>query len=294
MKKWKCVYKCKLQRLLDETVLTVRGAGRLLLTFVFIKKNIYLFPLHWVLAAAGGIFSRSRRSRFLSQGWKPSPQHRERGVSPRTARGVPGAELRASQPLPLRLSVLAAVTATRRRLALPGQAGAASGPGAPCQAWPAHGGPQGDPHHGPGTERSGHPQRPARCRTPPSERSFPRDERVSALLTHSVTVYGRRNSGLGFLQMKSPNVSVAQEVVCERVFNSTFSPLNAASWAWIASHVCTSGVLNTLGNNIKSNPLLFIMGFHIHHLLLNSQESCDLGTAEDNLCFIQEMEAEQS
>ena len=101
MKKWKCVYKCKLQRLLDETVLTVRGAGRLLLTFVFIKKNIYLFPLHWVLAAAGGIFSRSRRSRFLSQGWKPSPQHWERGVSPRTARGVPGAELRASQPLQL-------------------------------------------------------------------------------------------------------------------------------------------------------------------------------------------------
>ena len=150
------------------------------------------------------------------------------------------------------------------------------------------------PHHGPGTEPSGHPLRPARCPTPPSERCFPRDERVSALLSHSVTVYGRRNSGLGFLQVKNPNVSVAQEVVCERVFNSTFSRLNAASWARIASNVCTSGVLNTLGNNIKSNPLLFIMGFHIHHLLLNSQESCDLGTAEDNLCFIQEMEAEQS
>lgn len=67
MKKWKCVYKCKLQRLLDETVLTVRGAGRLLLTFVFIKKTFIYFGCtgsqlqqEGSLVAAGGAGSSVR------------------------------------------------------------------------------------------------------------------------------------------------------------------------------------------------------------------------------------------
>lgn len=95
----------------------VRGAGRLVLTFVFIKKPFtYLFRLHWVLAAAGG--ARSSRP-----GRKPSPRHWERGVS---APGPPGESLVRAFGLRsfYRSGALspAAVTAT------------ASGPGAPLRS----------------------------------------------------------------------------------------------------------------------------------------------------------------
>lgn len=187
----------------------------------------------------------------------------------------------------------AAVTAIRRRPALPGQAGAAAAQGPPAK--------RGQPAE---ARREVPPPRPRgwsalgtlkglravghRCLSHPSQ------EIRSQHSYHTAFQFMDKNSGLGFLRMKNPNVSVAEEVVLETVFNSIFSWLNAASWEQIASNLCTSGVLNTLGNNIKSNPLLFTMGFHIQDLVLNSQESCDLGTAEDNLCFIQETEAEQS
>ena len=55
--KWRCVYKCKLQRLLDETVLTAQdrrqGSREAAADLCFYEKTfIYLFRLHWVLVAA--------------------------------------------------------------------------------------------------------------------------------------------------------------------------------------------------------------------------------------------------
>lgn len=78
----------------------VRGAGRLVLTFVFYQKTIHLF------ISAALALSCSRRSPFLKAGTETEPPALgARSLGPWTARGVPGAGLRASRLLPLGRSV---------------------------------------------------------------------------------------------------------------------------------------------------------------------------------------------